>query len=73
MMAAAMAPVTTKVRMVVPMIFPARLRLFMVAMDPEIEANTMGTTMQNIILIKRVPRGLRTVAPAWITSSPSFT
>ena len=63
MMTAAMAPVTTKVKMVLPMILPARLRLFIVAMDPEIEENTMGTTMQNIMFRNSVPRGLRTVAP----------
>ena len=73
MMTAAMAPVMTKVKMVVPMILPARLRLFIVAMDPEIEENTMGTTMQNIMFRNSVPRGLRTVAPAWMTSSPSLT
>ena len=73
MMVAAMAPVMTKVKMVVPMILPARRRLRMVAMDPAMEENTMGTTMQNIMLMNRVPRGLRTVAPALTTSSPSFT
>ena len=74
MMAAAMAPVTMKVRMVVPMIVPARLRLRMVAMEPAMEANTMGTTMQNIMLMNRVPRGFRTVAPDLRTlPSASFT
>ena len=73
MMTAAMAPVMMKVSTVVPIILPARLRLFMVAMEPAMEENTIGTTMQNIMLIKRVPKGLRTVAPAWMTSSPSFT
>ncbi len=63
-MVAAMAPVITKVKMVVPMILPARRRLRMVAMEPAMEENTIGTTMQNIMLMNSVPRGLRTVAPA---------
>ncbi|MPM85021.1 hypothetical protein SDC9_132098 [bioreactor metagenome] len=52
MMTAAMAPVITKAAMVVPIILPARLALFMLATAPEMDANTMGTTMQNIRLIK---------------------
>ena len=36
----------------------------MLATALEMEANTMGTTMQNIMLMNTVPRGLRTVAPA---------
>ena len=64
MMTAATAPVTTKVPTVTPMIRPARLRLSILATALEMEANTMGTTMQNIMLMNTVPRGLRTVAPA---------
>ena len=63
MMTEAMAPVTTKVAMVTPMIFPARARLFMLAMAPATEQNTSGTTMQNSRLIKIVPRGSSAVAP----------
>ena len=71
MMTAAMAPVTTKVATVTPMIFPARWRLSMLATALEMEANTMGTTMQNIILMNTVPRGLRTVAPVPEITPPS--
>ncbi len=74
MITAAMAPVTTNVPTVTPMILPARFRLCILATALEIEANTMGTTMQNIRLINTVPRGFRTVAPAWTTlPSASFT
>ena len=45
------------------MILPARLRLSMLATALEMEAKTMGTTTQNIILMNRVPMGFRTVAP----------
>ena len=69
MITAAMAPVMMKVRMVEPMILPARLRLRMVATDPPMDENTMGTTMQNIMFRNRVPRGLSTVAPASMTTS----
>ena len=58
MMTAAIAPVTIKVATVVPMIFPARPRLLMLAIDPAIEANTRGTTTQNIMLMNTVPKGL---------------
>jgi len=64
MITAAMAPVITKVATVVPMILPARLRLSILATAPAMDANTMGTTMQNIILMNTVPRGFRMVAPA---------
>ena len=64
MRTAAMAPVTRKVMMVVLIIFPARLRLCMVATLPPMDENTMGTTMQNIRLMKTVPSGFKTVAPA---------
>ena len=63
MIAAAMTPVTTKVAMVVPMIFPARRALPILAMAPAMEANTSGTTMQNIRLINTVPRGSSAEAP----------
>ena len=55
-MTAAMAPVMTKVATVVPMILPARWRLSIPAMDPAMEAKTSGTTMQNIMLMKTLPR-----------------
>ena len=71
MMTAAMAPVTTKVPTVTPMIFPARFRLSMLATALEMEANTMGTTTQNIMLMNTVPRGLRTVAPVPEMTPPS--
>ena len=58
MMTAAMAPVITKVPMVTPMILPARLRLPILATAPEMDANTRGTTMQNIILMNTVPKKL---------------
>ena len=70
MIAAAMAPVTTKVPTVMPMIFPARARLRMLATALEMDAKTIGTTIQNMRLMKTVPRGLSTVAPAW-TTAPS--
>ena len=58
MMTAATAPVTTKVSTVVPMILPARFRLRTLATELEMEANTSGTTTQNIILMNTVPAGL---------------
>ena len=58
MMTAAMAPVTTKVATVVPMILPARRRLRTLATEFAMEANTSGTTTQNIMLINTVPKGL---------------
>ena len=70
MITAAMAPVTTKVPTVTPMILPARLRLSMLATAPAMEANTRGTTMQNIMLMNTVPRGFSTVAPL-LTVLPS--
>ena len=54
MMTAATAPVTTKVSTVVPMILPARFRLRTLATELEMEANTSGTTTQNIILMNTV-------------------
>ena len=53
-----MAAVTRNVAMVTPMILPARLTLFMLAMAEAMEQNTMGTTTQNIILMNSVPRNL---------------
>jgi hypothetical protein len=35
----------------------------MLATAPEMDENTMGTTIQNIRLMKMVPRGLNIVAP----------
>ena len=64
MMTAAMAAVVTrKVAMVTPMILPARFALCMLAMEEEMEQNTVGTAMQNIRFRKTVPSGSRTVAP----------
>ncbi len=63
MMTEAMTVVHMKVRTVVPMSLPARLALFMLAMEEEMEKNTIGTTTQNIILINRVPRGSSAPAP----------
>ena len=65
---------TTKVATVTPMIRPARFRLSMLATALEMEAKTMGTTTQNIILMNNVPMGLRTVAPVpEMTLPPSST
>ena len=58
MMIAAIMPVTTKMPMLAPMILPARPRLDILAIDPAMDANTSGTTTQNIILINTVPNGL---------------
>ena len=52
----AMAAVTRNVAMVTPMILPARLTLFMLAMAEAMEQNTIGTTTQNIMLMNSVPR-----------------
>ena len=68
MMTAAMAAVVRKVAMVTPMILPARFALCMLAMEEEMEQNTVGTAMQNIRFRKTVPSGSRTVAPLTITS-----
>ena len=51
-----MAAVTRNVAIVVPMILPARFMFFMLAIAELMEQNTIGTTTQNIILTKRVPR-----------------
>ena len=51
-----MAAVTRKVATVTPMILPARLTLFMLAMAEAMEQNTIGTTTQNIRLMNSVPR-----------------
>ena len=42
----------------VPRIFPALFLDLIPATELEIEANTRGTTIQNIILINTVPKGL---------------
>ena len=55
---AAKAPVITKLRTVTPIIFPALFRLFILATAPAMEANTMGTTTQNIMRINRSPKNL---------------
>ena len=63
MMTAAIAPVTTNVRIVVPMILPARFLLFMFAIEPAIDENTSGTTTQNIMLMNTCPRASMCPAP----------
>ena len=63
MMTAAMPAVQRKVSTVVPMTLPAFLALVMLATALEIEKNTIGTTTQNIMLMKMVPSGSRQVAP----------
>ena len=52
-----MPAVIQKVAIVVPMIFPARFAFCIFAMAEEMEQNTIGTTTQNIRLVKMVPRG----------------
>ena len=56
MMTPAIAAVTRNVAMVTPMILPARLTLFILAMADAMEQNTIGTTTQNIMLMNSVPR-----------------
>ena len=63
MITAAIAAVTQKVMIVVPITLPARRALFMFAMAEEMETNTIGTTTQNIMLMKMVPMGSSAVAP----------
>ena len=63
MITAAIAAVTQKVMIVVPITLPARRALFMFAMAEEMETNTIGTTTQNIMLMKIVPMGSSAVAP----------
>ena len=63
MMTEAMMVVHIKVSTVVPISRPARRALFMLAMDEEMEKNTMGTTTQNIMLMNSVPRGSSAPAP----------
>ena len=53
-----MAAVTRNEATVTPMILPARLTLFILAMAEAMEQNTMGTTTQNIMLMNSVPRNL---------------
>ncbi len=57
-----MIVVHIKVTTVVPISLPARLALFMFAMEEEMEKNTIGTTTQNIMLMNSVPRGSSTPA-----------
>ena len=68
-----MIVVHIKVITVVPISFPALFALFIFAMEEEIEKNTIGTTTQNIMLIKRVPNGSSAPAPGHInpTTMPS--
>ena len=46
-----------------PTILPALRRSPILATAPAMEANTIGTTMQNIKLINTVPSGFNLVAP----------
>ena len=69
-MTAAISPVTTNTATVTPMILPARRMLFMPATAPAMEANTSGTTTQNIMLMNTVPRGLMAAAASG-NSQPS--
>ena len=63
MITAAMAAVQAKVTTVVPMTLPAFFALAIFATALEMEKNTIGTTTQNIMLMKMVPSGSSTVAP----------
>ena len=63
MIIAATAAVQKKVTIVTPMTLPAFFALTMLATALEIEKNTIGTTTQNIMLMKMVPSGSRQVAP----------
>ena len=63
MIIAAIAAVQRKVTTVVPMTFPALRAETMLATALEMEKKTSGTTTQNIMLMKIVPSGSRTVAP----------
>ena len=64
---AAMVPVATNTVTVMPNIRPARRIFPMLATDTATEANTSGTTTQNIMLMNTVPRGLTaTAAPGAI-------
>ena len=63
MITEAMIVVHMKVRTVVPMSLPARLTLFILAMEEEMEKKTIGTTTQNIMLMNRVPSGSSAPAP----------
>ena len=69
MMTAANAPVTTNVTIVVVTIFPARLRLDMLAIALAMDEKTIGTTMQNMRLMNTVPSGSRHFAPGQIAPS----
>jgi hypothetical protein len=60
---AAIAAVVRKVTSVVPMIFPARFKFCILAMAELMDRKTIGTTTQNMALIKRVPSGSRLLAP----------
>ena len=59
----AIAAVDKKVIIVVPITFPARESDFIFAIAEAMEAKTIGTTTQNMALIKSVPNGSKTVAP----------
>ena len=67
---AATAAVQKKVTTVTPMTLPARSALGILAMALQMEQNTMGTTRQNIRLVKMVPRGAR-LAADWGHSRPT--
>ena len=59
MMTAAMPAVTQKVATVTPMILPAFFMDSMLAMAEQMEQKTIGTTTQNIRLVKMVPSHAR--------------
>lgn len=59
--------------MVTPMILPARLTLFMLAMAEAMEQNTIGTTTQNIMLMNSVPEEFDLAAEIWGKSAHQTT
>ena len=64
MITEAIMVVHIKVTTVVPISLPARFALFILAIEEEIEKNTIGTTTQNIMLMNSVPRGSSALAPS---------
>ena len=69
MITAAMPAVTKKVARVTPMTLPAFLAPGILAMAEAIEQNTMGTTAQNMRLVKMVPSG-SSAGAAWGNTRP---
>ena len=58
----AISAVTVNVVMVMPMTLPARPAEPILAIAEAMDTKTIGTTMQNIILMNRSPSGLRPLA-----------